>query len=475
MTATVKISNPNGYDLSFSGLYADLYGAAITTTNATQFTAENTAAGLSFLVQGADLQFGGLPAALTGGTIESVTINQLPPAGTDTLVTITGLAISGAAFSSALQSYGVSGGTDTTGLDAIFLTVPYIAVGGSGNDVIQGGNSNDIIDGRAGDDTLSSGAGNDRLNGGSGLNTMEGGAGNDLYYVNNTTDVIVEASGGGTRDVIYAFSDYTLDANVYVEQIVARLTTGQALTGNELANSLFGNTGNDTLAGGAAADLLDGRGGADDMSGGIGDDRYYVDNANDVLHEGSSEGALDMAYASVDYTLGSGVYVERLYGTGAAGLTLQGNELNNFVFGAAGNDTLFGHDGVDRLIGNGGDDRLVGGAGFDTLFGNAGADVFVLQNLAADRDTIRDFETGDRFEVSASLFDDQLILGVLESQHFTANSTGIAVHGHDRFIYNTTTGALYFDSDGNAGGARIHIATLTGVPTLAASDFFVVA
>lgn len=93
--------------------------------------------------------------------------------------------------------------------------------GGAGTDTITtvenltGSAFDDTLSGNNATNTLTGGAGNDTLNGRAGLNTMIGGTGNDLYIVNNATDIIVEASNGGTSDVIYAFSDYTLGAGVY--------------------------------------------------------------------------------------------------------------------------------------------------------------------------------------------------------------------------------------------------------------------
>jgi Ca2+-binding RTX toxin-like protein len=47
---------------------------------------------------------------------------------------------------------------------------------------------------------------------------------------------------------------------------------------------------------------------------------------------------------------------------------------NDSLFGAVGNDKLFGGNGADRLDGGAGDDSLQGGAGNDTMFGGAGLD-----------------------------------------------------------------------------------------------------
>src|SRR5213075_1008536 len=51
-----------------------------------------------------------------------------------------------------------------------------------------------------------------------------------------------------------------------------------------------------------------------------------------------------------------------------------------------------------------------------------------------------------------------------------------ATAGHDatdRVIYNTTTGQLFYDADGNGAGAAQLLATLQGAPALAATDVLV--
>lgn len=41
-------------------------------------------------------------------------------------------------------------------------------------------------------------------------------------------------------------------------------------------------------------------------------------------------------------------------------------------------------------------------------------------------------------------------------------------------VYNTATGVLSYDADGNGGGAAVAIANLTGLPALTAGDFSIV-
>ncbi len=70
--------------------------------------------------------------------------------------------------------------------------------------------------------------------------------------------------------------------------------------------------------------------------------------------------------------------------------------------GTAGDDIITGTDARDLLIGVEGNDRLSGGAGADTLYGGEGNDIFAFARDSAfdGIDTIRDFEIGDRLDVS---------------------------------------------------------------------------
>lgn len=127
------------------------------------------------------------------------------------------------------------------------------------------------------------------------------------------------------------------------------------------ANSvrLIGGLAIDTFIGGAGNDSIDGKGGADVMTGGLGNDRYFVDNALDQVIE-TAAGGTDVVLASVDYTLGDGQAVEILRANaGATGLTLRGNELDNRIYGGIGNDTLNGKAGADEMTGGDGNDTYI--------------------------------------------------------------------------------------------------------------------
>ena len=51
---------------------------------------------------------------------------------------------------------------------------------------------------------------------------------------------------------------------------------------------------------------------------------------------------------------------------------------------------------------------------------------------------------------------------------------GAAHDSNDRVLYNTSTGQLYYDADGSGSGAAQLIATISGNPTIAATDIAVI-
>jgi serralysin len=75
---------------------------------------------------------------------------------------------------------------------------------------------------------------------------------------------------------------------------------------------------------------------------------------------------------------------------------------------------------------------------------------------------------------------------VLDHNVFTALASGglpagafvvgtAAADADDRILYDTATGALFYDSDGTGAAAAIQFATLSSKPlTLAAGDFLVI-
>ena len=103
----------------------------------------------------------------------------------------------------------------------------------------------DVINGNNGANTIDGGAGADR---------MSGGAGNDIYFVDNAGDLVIETSSLGGEDSVFSSVTFTLGA--FVENLTLTGTGNINATGNGLDNSLIGNSGRNILVAGAGNDTL---------------------------------------------------------------------------------------------------------------------------------------------------------------------------------------------------------------------------
>jgi Ca2+-binding RTX toxin-like protein len=332
----------------------------------------------------------------------------------------------------------------TLGANVEELTLTGTAVRGTGNVL------NNVIRGNA--------AAN-QLNGAAGADKMYGGDGDDIYYADNLQDVANETSATGGYDKVLSSVNFKLAANVE-----ALTLTGTAVyaTGNGLDNVLRGN---------ASANQLNGGAGVDQMYGGDGNDTYTVDNLSDRAIETSATGGTDKVLSSVNFKLGANVETLTLTGAAVYGT---GNTGDNTIWGSAGNNILQGLEGIDHLNGGDGNDKLYGGIGHDVLNGGTGADhyVFDVAPGAADADTIAGFSSADdTIDLLGTKFGG-LAAGALAGSAFFAGAS--AHDADDRIIYDSTNGHIYYDADGNGGGAQELFATLAPGTALAAADFFVV-
>ncbi|MEL7038173.1 MAG: Ig-like domain-containing protein [Cyanobacteria bacterium J06592_8] len=137
-------------------------------------------------------------------------------------------------------------------------------------------------------------------------------------------------------------------------------------------------------------------------------------------------------------------------------------------------NNLIGSNFDDVLTGNAANNRIEGGNGSDELTGNAGADTFVYQQPTEGVDIIRDFDSsqGDQLEISASGFGGSLTVGTVASDQFVLGTE--AADSNDRFLYDSDSGNVLFDIDGNGSEAAMLFLTLDGSPTLSANDFNIV-
>jgi Ca2+-binding RTX toxin-like protein len=325
-------------------------------------------------------------------------------------------------------------------------------IGHNGANVLSGRNGNDTLKGYGADDTLRGEDGNDFLDGGSGADTMIGGLGNDTYLVDNPDDRITEFGGQGI-DVVRTSGSYTLTEGADVETLETTDANGTAaltLLGNASGNRIIANNG---------INYIDGRGGADQMVGRGGNDIYIVDNAGDSIVERGGEGR-DVVFTHVSYTLTPGADAELLttdsFGTAAIDLT--GNASGNEVRGNAGNNVINGGDGRDILTGLDGQDSFL----FDTAL-----------DAATNVDEITDFNVAaDTILLDQDIFSSSLGLGNISAGELVIGTA--AQDANDRIIYNSGTGALFYDSDGVGGNAQVQFAELSPGLALTNLDFLVV-
>jgi Ca2+-binding RTX toxin-like protein len=322
-------------------------------------------------------------------------------------------------------------------------------IGNTQANTIRGSAGNDTIDGGAGDDTFlvdaSSGFYNgfDLYNGGAGIDTIKA-LGNDAniglngdFNLSNSIEIIT--ADGKTNVTVYGDDkNNTLDfsGTTLIGVVVDGWYGNDKIIGNSQDNTIRGNIGDDTLDGGAGKDVLD---------GGTGNDTYIVDAVGDVINETSTVSTeIDTVQSSITYTLGANLENLTLLGFIATNAT--GNALNNVIAGNVLNNTL------------------TGGAGVDT---------FVLNKTNAD--TITDFATNEKLQISASEFGGLTAGSLATTQLLVGAGATTATTAAQRFIFNTTDKSLYFDSDGLNGSAAVKIGILAGLPTLNSSNFSIVA
>ncbi|WP_190287700.1 calcium-binding protein [Massilia sp. NR 4-1] len=360
--------------------------------------------------------------------------------------------------------------------------------------------------------------------------------GRDLTFSINATDKITVVDhfySSVNRIEKVAFADGTVwDVAAMAERQNGTEGADNLFGLSGYANRINGLGGNDSITGADKDDVLSGGTGNDTLAGGVGNDTYVFNlgdgfdiindydptsgnsdklqfgagiNADAVLISRSSNGrdltfsinatdkitVVDHFYSSVnriekvvfaDGTVWDvAAMAERQNGTEGAdnlfGLSGYANRINGLggndsITGADKDDVLDGGNGADNISGDAGNDILIGSYGNDILAGGAGKDIFRFVSSDQGIDSITDFNSGaDVIQVLGSNFG--LATGVAVS--LISGTTTPAPSGTvAQFLYNTTSGALYFDQDGVGTAAAIQIATLTGQKTLTASDIVVV-
>ena len=302
-------------------------------------------------------------------------------------------------------------------------------------DTLVGGTDPDTLDGLGGDDVLIGNGGDDVLDGGSGADSLDGGPGDDTYHADGQHDLVFEAIDSG-RDTINAGTSFYLYANVeYLFLVGSGNPYG---VGNELANTIYGQSGDNLLLGGAGDDYIVGGFGADWIYGEDGDDWLVggtevevqaAESSSDVLVGGAGNDWLDgmSGLGEQDWLYGNagddsyfvdspadlvfeqaGEGIDTVYATGNEAVYLYDNVENmvipwysatRFAVGNQADNSLTGNSLDNWLLGGGGNDWFDGRDGNDVFFGEAGADTFVF-TPGDGKDVIGDFVHGvDRISV----------------------------------------------------------------------------
>lgn len=327
-----------------------------------------------------------------------------------------------------------------------------------------------VVIGNSANNILNGGAGNDKLTGRTGNYSLIGGIG---------TDQIVETGDFG----------YILTNTSLTRMTVA--TTSSAITANASTNTFSANT---PLA---IADYstITSTIGVSGVSGSITDLNVLIN----ISHTWSSD-----LRVFVINPLGTQVELFSEVGIGGQGFfnTLLDDEADTSI--TSGSGTFSGTFRPEKRLSNfdGSNPngnwklKIIDAAEGDTGILNNWAVTFNTEGTVtpplqgSEIDTLREIEqaqlTGGNSNnkldaatftlgavtLNGGLDNDTLIGG--SSNNFLIGGNGSDLltggNGADRFIYNSTNGNLFFDSDGNGANAPMQLATLNGAPTLNQND-----
>ncbi|WP_445628064.1 beta strand repeat-containing protein [Nostoc sp. DSM 114167] len=398
-----------------------------------------------------------------------------------------------------------------------------------GNNTLNGGAGNDTLNasGSKGDNLLSGGDGNDSLDiSGSysfsfpgysydsrslGNNTLEGGTGDDRLSAGASKgDNLL--SGGDGNDSLDVFGLYKYSYSEFNDSRSFGNNTLEGGAGDDRL-SAGGSKGDNLLSGGDGNDELDISGGYDGynsndysdsrpsgnntLEGGAGDDKLSFSNStgDNLLSGGDGNDSFNLIINSLDPDLSDLVTqtvdggngddsLFTLYNYTAGGITSTFNATTNTGSITVGlyrvnyNNieqlNISGTTYDDNIVGSNGNDTLIGGDGNDSLIGGNGTDTFGFYNYNRGVDTIYDFNaTNELIQVDANGFGGGLSRGSLGTSQFTIGTS--ATTSNQRFIYDNSTGGLYFDRDGSAAEfTQVKFAQLSAGLSLTEKNFVLV-
>ncbi|HYD23278.1 MAG TPA: calcium-binding protein [Croceibacterium sp.] len=447
---------------------------------------------------------------------QSVVLIELANEGTDTVI--------------ASSDYQL--GANVENLTLAAGAANLLGVGNELGNTIKGNSGNNILKSGAGSDTLNGGEGNDGLYFGAELtaaDSADGGAGtNDQLALQGNYGAIgapftfaaghlvgIEAlvllagnntafgdAGTGSYDYRLKTIDANLGAGERLVVIFNQLRAGEDVSfdGSAESNGAFltyGGLGADQLTGGQqsdgfyfgvtrwnAGDSVSGQGGSGDQLGLQGN----FTGANAVTFGAAQlagvEGIVLLSAADARFAGAGAAFSYSLTmhdGNVAAGQTLYiianalaAGETLTFTGAAEANGRfeVFSGAGSDTIGGGLGNDKLYGGGGADTLRGNGGNDIFAYvsaaHSTAAARDSIVDFATGDRIDLSA--IDANAVAGANEAFAFIGSGAFSNVPRQLRAV-DTGGGVWRVEGDVNGDNSADLVILVTSDHPLTGADF----
>lgn len=492
--------------------------------------------GFTVTIRGTGLVYDadGLPS---GGTVTGITIAKGAVTYANLTGISTDFARTGMQIFGFTDPWGNDRGPDPYALVQNALRGNDLITGSSGWDDIRAGIGNDTINAGAGDDYVGDEGGNDSMDGGDGWDvlsydeanwrwesyrgvnldvqtgvaidpfgntdhfqnfegykdtlysdTLRGGAGDDEFYINRGNDRI-DGRGG------FDWANY-LDADHWGAKrgISVDLSTGlvrdswrgndtlagiEAVRGTVFGDSLMGSAAGDTFLGGRGLDSLNGGAGVDVLGfwtvGKDGETGHGITVNLSLATEVLDDGYGNTENADNFETVDASDFADNVTGNGLNN-NLWGNAGNDTIQGEGGNDDLGGGWGRDQVGGGSGNDSIGGGGDNDTLTGNSGVDQFYfgwdLADVGIDR--ITDFAAGETIWVGSWWGGGFTTETLVANQFRSGAGVATANSASQRFLYNTTTGDLYFDADGSGGAfTATRFATLGNQAALTFNDIHI--
>ena len=214
------------------------------------------------------------------------------------------------------------------------------------------------------------------------------------------------------------------------------------------------------------------------ISGKVGDDTFIVDKLPELGTVQNSSGGNDTLKVVFSNAGLTPVTID------LSALSPDPNGFSNLKITGGGLFNLIGTSANNVLVGNAKGNVIDGVGGQDTVTGGDGADVFEFSHLPVSGPTlIKDFVHGtDHIALDLSVFDGLVAGdfsgsgGSLAKSHFISGAGFIAAtSATSELIYNTKTGNLYYDADGNGSGSDSVLLVTLGSsgphPLLSAADF----